>query len=87
MVAVNLGFVAVCFVKGKLGTGVIGIVAPFVALVGAIRLARPHSAWATRRYPEGSRKLARADAREAQFDARWRSKIRAFQDTVAGFGS
>ena len=87
MVAVNLGFVAVCFMKGKLGTGVIGVVVPFVALVGSVRLARPHSAWADRRYPEDSRKLARATARDTRFDARWRSKIRGFQDSVAGFGS
>ena len=36
VVAMNLGFVAVCFMKGKLGTGVIGVVTPFVALVGAV---------------------------------------------------
>ena len=64
VVAVNLGFVAICFMKGKLGTGVIGIVTPFIALVGTFRLARPHSAWAKRRYPEGSHKLDRAIARE-----------------------
>ncbi len=87
VVAVNLAFVAVCFMKGKLGTGVIGIVVPFVALVGSFRLARPHSAWATRRYREGSHKLEKATARDAKFDARWRSKIRVFQDRVAGFGS
>jgi hypothetical protein len=87
VVAVNLGFVALCFVKGKLGTGVIGIVTPFVAMVGSIRLARPHSVWAKRRYPEGSHKRARATARETSFDDRWRSKVRAFQDKVAGFGA
>ncbi len=87
VVALNLGFVAVCFMKGKLGTGVIGVVVPFLALVGSFRLARPHSAWAKRRYPEGSHKLDRAIARESAFDARWRSKVRAFQDKVAGFGS
>jgi lysyl-tRNA synthetase class 2 len=87
VVAVNLGFVAICFMKGKLGTGVIGSVTPFVALVGSVRMARPHSAWAKRRYPEGSRKLERATARDARFDVRWRSKVRAFQDKVAGFGA
>lgn len=87
VVAVNLAFAAVCFVKGKLGTGVIGIVAPFVALVGAVRLARPNSVWSHRRYPEGSRKRERAEEREVSFDAKWRSKVRSFQDSVAGFGS
>lgn len=87
VVAVNMGFALVCFVKGKLGTGVIGIVVPFVAFVGALRLARPHSVWARRRYADGSRKRERAAAREVTFDARWRSKVRSFQDRVAGFGS
>jgi hypothetical protein len=87
VMAVNLAFAAVCFAKGKLGTGVIGIVAPTVAFIGAIRLARPNSVWSHRRYREGSDKLARACAREVAFDARWRSKIRRFQDRVAGFGS
>jgi hypothetical protein len=86
-VAVNLGFVAMCFAKGKLGTGVIGGVVPLVAVVGAVRLARPNSVWSHRRYAEGSTKLARARTREAAFDAKWRSRVRAFQDRVAGFGS
>ena len=86
-VAINLGFAALCFVKGKLGTGVIGIVVPLVAVVGAVRLARPNSIWAQRRYLEASSKLERATAREAAFDAKWRSKVRGFQDSVAGFGS
>jgi hypothetical protein len=84
---VNLACAALCFAKGKLGTGVIGIVVPLVGIVGAIRLARPSSAWARRRYPEGSAKREKAVAREAAFDARWRSKVRSFQDSVAGFGA
>jgi len=84
---VNLACAALCFGKGKLGTGVIGIVVPLVGIVGAIRLARPSSAWARRRYPEGSAKREKAVAREAAFDARWRSKVRSFQDSVAGFGA
>jgi hypothetical protein len=83
-VGINLLLVAVCFVKGKLGTGVIGVVVPFVALVGAIRIARPSSPWAHRRYPDGSRKQLKADARELHFGTRWRSRVRSFQDSVAG---
>jgi lysyl-tRNA synthetase class 2 len=87
VVVVNLACAALCFAKGKLGTGVIGIVVPIVAIVGAIRLARPSSAWGRRRYPDGSRKREKAVSREAAFDARWRSKVRSFQDRVAGFGA
>ena len=49
----------VCFVKGKLATGLIGIVIPIVATVGAIRLAKPTSAWARRRYSGPERRQAR----------------------------
>jgi len=87
VMAVNLAFAAMCFAKGKLGTGVIGIVTPTVAFIGAVRLARPNSVWSRRRYPEGSAKLTRSRAREVAFDAKWRSKVRRFQDRVAGFGS
>ena len=81
---VNLAAAGVSFAKGKLGTGVIGIVVPVVAWVGAIRLARPGSPWAHRRYPAGGRKDLAATERDARFDARWRSKVRRVQDAVAG---
>jgi hypothetical protein len=87
VVAINLVFALVCFLKGKIGTGVIGVVVPLVAFVGAIRIGRPGSPWAHRRYPEGSHKAERARVRDEHFDARWRSKLRRFQDEVAGFGS
>jgi hypothetical protein len=82
--AVDLVAAVVCFAKGKLGTGVIGVVVPLVAWVGAVRLARPRSPWAHRRYPEGSSKLARAEARDARFERRWRVRVRRVQDAVAG---
>jgi hypothetical protein len=41
--AANLLLCAVCLLKGKVVTGVIGIVISVVALVGAIRLAKPGS--------------------------------------------
>ncbi|HEY1275775.1 MAG TPA: hypothetical protein VGF25_12720 [Thermoleophilaceae bacterium] len=56
------GLGLICFLKGKLLTGVIGLFIPAVALVGAIRLAKPESPWA-RRY-EGT-KAERARTRFA----------------------
>ena len=38
----------VCLLKGKAMTGILGIFIPAVALVGAIRLAKPDSRWAGR---------------------------------------
>jgi hypothetical protein len=85
VLVVNLAAALIAFAKGKLGTGVIGLVVPVVAWVGAIRLARPRSPWAHWRYTEGTRKVARAEAREERFDRRWRSRVRRLQDKVAGF--
>ncbi len=69
-VLVNGCLAVVCFFKGKLFCGFIAIFIPVVGLVGAIRLARPGSPWARRRYPEGSRRLARATERYARHDRR-----------------
>lgn len=84
-VVINLATVGVTFAKGKLGTGVIGLVVPVVAWTGAIRLARPSSPWAHWRYADGSHQAQRAAHRDARFDARWRTKLRRAQDKIAGF--
>jgi hypothetical protein len=52
----------VCFLKGKRFAGIVGLFVPLVAVVGALRLAKPDSRWA-RRY--GRPKLERARARFA----------------------
>jgi hypothetical protein len=51
----------VCLSKGKRFVAIVGLFVPLVALVGAVRLADPESAWA-RRFYRGSR-LTRARAR------------------------
>jgi hypothetical protein len=75
-----LALATVAVLKGKLFLGVATMLVPVVGLVAALRLAKPDSAWARRRYPEGSRKLARAQARLERHQRRYR----AFQDRVAG---
>jgi hypothetical protein len=57
----NLTFVVICLLKGKLMYGVLGFYIPPVAIVGSIRLARPESRWARKRYDD--EKLARSKAR------------------------
>jgi hypothetical protein len=54
----------ICFLKGKRFLGIVGLVVPAVALVGAVRLAKPGSHWA-RRYGGGKRERARARYAEA----------------------
>jgi len=74
--------ILVCIAKGKYKLALFGAFIPFVALVGAIRLARPGSRWAKRRY--GPTKLARASARTTRYDARWGPATDWVCDFVAG---
>ena len=55
---VHFAVVIVAFLKGKRRLGVIGVVVPGVALVGAIRLAKPTSFWALRFYSAARRRRA-----------------------------
>jgi hypothetical protein len=74
----QLLFALLVLAKGKPRMALVGIFVPIVLQVSAIRLARPGSWWARRRYPEGSRKLRRATERAARSDARrlrWLNRI------------
>jgi len=84
VLAVNLTFTVICLLKGKTWSGVIGVYIGLIAFVGAIRLARPGSPWARRRYPAGSRKEAKAIAREKRYGGRATRARTWFQDLVAG---
>ena len=80
-VVVN-GLVAViALLKGRFLLGLLGLLVPVIALVGAVRLARPTSPWARRRYPEGSSKALRSLRR---FPERDRRRWDAVVDAVAG---
>jgi len=59
-IVIHLVLSVVNAAKGKYATAAVGIVVPFVGLIGAMRIARPHSVWA-RHY--GRDKLAKAAAR------------------------
>jgi len=80
----NVVPVLFCLFKGKIWTGVIGLFVPTLAVIGAIRLARPNSPWARRRYPTRPKKLDKARHREARLNTHtiaWRD---AFFDLIAG---
>ena len=79
-VVITIGFCAVTALKGKVSSAVIGMFIPPVAWVAAIRLARPGSWWARRRYESGSGKLVKATARKTRHDER----VRRFQDLIGG---
>ncbi|MBM9474864.1 hypothetical protein JL107_00235 [Nakamurella flavida] len=80
MVAVLLLSV-VCLLKGKIATGMVGVVLFPVALVGALRLAKPDSWWSRRWYTGRARMTRRSRRRfDERYDARW-NRLR---DLVAG---
>ncbi|MBA3490094.1 MAG: hypothetical protein H0T78_11265 [Longispora sp.] len=67
IILINGGLAAITLIKGKLWTGLIGVFLPLLLIVGAIRLARPNSPWAHRRYKKRPRKEAKAQHRESRY--------------------
>jgi hypothetical protein len=65
-VAIQVFICGICILKGKVLMGLIGLFFTPVGVVGAVRLAKPGSPWARRRYREDSRKHARAQQRHAR---------------------
>ena len=90
VLSINLALAAVTLMKGKMWTGLVGLFVPLLLIIGAIRLARPRSVWARKRYearaghPGRPHKLAKAQRREERYrEPVQRLKI-AVQDAVAG---
>jgi hypothetical protein len=79
-VAIDLLIVSIVAIKGKLWSALVGFFFLPVAIVAAIRLARPNSPWARRFYGEGSGKLARCQKR----DGRTRRRYRRWQELIGG---
>jgi hypothetical protein len=79
-VLITLAVAAIAIFKGKAVMGVAGMLLLPVGLIGAIRLAKPGSPWANRRYKPGSKKLAKAEKRFGRHTARYQR----FQDRIAG---
>lgn len=75
-VAAQLVLACIAIFKGKIASGLIGIVVPFVAIAAAVRLAKPASPWARSRY--GPARLAKAETRFRR--NRWES----VKDLLAG---
>jgi hypothetical protein len=75
---------AITLLKGKVWTGLFGLVIPLLLVVGALRLARPDSPWARWRYQGRPGKLAKAYWRERRLRLPvMRVKIR-FVDLLTG---
>jgi hypothetical protein len=72
----------VCILKGKYRTGLFGLFLPPVGLIGAMRLARPNSIWARRRYH--GKRLEHATRRAADFDRHWKPVQADWEDFIGG---
>ena len=81
ILAVDLVLSVVCLLKGKITTGIIGTVIGLVAIVGALRLAKPGSWWAMRRYASRPRRAARAARR---YGPRYQQRWNRLRDLVGG---
>lgn len=80
-VTVVVGLSVVCFLKGRILLGVVGLFIPLAGAFGAVRLGQPRSPWGQRRYT--GERLARAQARFGD-DARAVRWSRRLGDLVAG---
>lgn len=83
-IVVGGALVVLALLKGRIWLGVLGLLFPLFALIGAVRLAKPDSPWARWRYPQGSRRRARSTSRAARHEARWERRKIAIFDAVAG---
>jgi hypothetical protein len=84
IIAIHIALVVVALLKGKIWLGLIGIFVVFVALVCAVRLAKPGSPWARRFYRPGSKRLRRAEERQRRHDERWGAKTKRLLDLIGG---
>jgi hypothetical protein len=77
-------FVVICYLKGKLFVGTVGIFAPPIAFIGALRLAKPNSPWARREYAGNPAKMERAARRDEGFHQLWERRKHRLWDLIGG---
>ena len=83
-VAINFLLVLITMFKGKPRMALISVLVPFVAIFGAVRLARPGSLWARRFYRNRPKARAKAGLRAFHHDRRWNRPRHKFQDLIGG---
>jgi hypothetical protein len=81
IIALNMSFSLIAFLKGKMKLGTFGIFVPGLAILGAVRLAKPGSLWGRRFY--GPEKLERSRARSTLQHARYAYVVRLY-DLIGG---
>ncbi|HEX9480468.1 MAG TPA: hypothetical protein VF927_00070 [Solirubrobacteraceae bacterium] len=83
-IGASLLLAGLAFLKGRIMLGAIGVFVTPVSLIAALRLARPGSPWARRRYPPGSPMLVRAEQRFEDPTALGTRVSRRLMDAVGG---
>jgi hypothetical protein len=83
-IVLHVSLAATTFLKGKLMLGLVAIFFPLAGLIGAFRLAKPHSPWAHWFYRRNPEKLARARRRFEESDG-WAQRVdKWFVDLIGG---
>lgn len=78
----NMIFVVIAALKGKLFLATFGVFIPFLAQVGSIRLAEPGSIWDRRLYSKNKRQ--RSTKRYAKYEKTWRPRKERLMDIIGG---
>ncbi len=84
LIAANVVFVVVTFLKGKLWLGTLGLFVPFIAVIPALRLAKPNSPWAHISYADRPLRLDRARRRDEVWHQRWLRRKHRLWDVIGG---
>jgi hypothetical protein len=83
-VLINLPIVIVAALKGKVFIAIAGVFVPFLAVIGAVRLAEPGSGWAHKFYKPGGKKMVNAIKRYNNYEKTWRPRKEHFRDLAGG---
>lgn len=83
VVVLNVVLAVITLLKGKLMLGLASIFIPVIGLVGAIRLAKPQSAWARWFYRKSPKKLERARQR-FEVNPGWPERFNVWFTNVVG---
>lgn len=91
LIFLNYLWALVCFFKGKPILGIFGLLVPFVAFVGAVRLAKPTSPWSRWFYdPErGPERLRKSRAHKLErarrrYETGWEGRLEREIDDIIG---
>jgi hypothetical protein len=82
LIALNTSFALIAFLKGKTKLGAFGIFVPGIALIAAMRLAKPTSLWAHHYYSQS--KLGRSQQRATLHQRRYAGLQHRLYDAIGG---